>query len=640
MDRLCWRVVYDLEKHGRQCSSTELAERLNVSSKTILKLISDNRETFLSCGFDIISTSGKGLELSVLDHYAFDVFWQDVIMYAAATQGGIYAENSDIFEIALLLITRSDGITADELKKALYVSASTLYRRLRKAEEFFGWFHVSILKGNSQYRLEGKEYNRRMAAVFLLKDMPDISGIGDPSYMNTAVLYQIRNAFSKILQKYEVVLMDSTFHQFCIYAMVSGLHHRRGQYLETGEDCGFLRKTCFCRIAEELYQWMMKAFSEFCSFDEEEILCLGILLAVSFDEMNPEEFEKIDLPSGMNQEAQRIYGFVDEHLNRIYSFGIPDCMDSYRFSACLKQIALLFSSGLDLDIRTIGAFYSQSILISPLCLKVSSEICQCIEDNTGKQLPMEIFLDIANLIHSKLFQIEIYPEKKDILLVSGSGRTAAQQMEMILESVWKEEINSVNIKAAYEIQEADVERADLVLSDNEFLAELTIPYKDKPLHIIDFTNLIRREGSVLDQFLRTYDSLEKYLLRNEQIEVIEETEKMDLPSFLEQYSQKYETYNPLDERMINWLLSSMTLKESFTIFLSEPSEEEWMHIHVFPARSFPFRYVYVLNLHLQSDPMKLKVWEKLMTGLLIHADGKRMCSEKHSYLKELLERSM
>lgn len=169
----------------------ELANALNVSLRTIQNEI--KRINFES---PVITSSNEGYRLS-----------RDFDPSDAFEQRPLFERQTDEHVLLRLITNRSGQITVDDLSEYLFMSSSTVERKLRQARSRIETFDLAIIKRQGKIYLEGTEVNKRKLISALVADEVNTSFSNLESieaWIGDLDLGRIRIAVERALGEYEM----------------------------------------------------------------------------------------------------------------------------------------------------------------------------------------------------------------------------------------------------------------------------------------------------------------------------------------------------------------------------------------------------------------------------------------------------
>ena len=198
------KALYEMEGY---IALKDLAKQVNLSGRTIKKIILEYREQEEDYGFSIVQNSRKHYHLNIREKEKFQAF----IYQEAPVNAEVLARI--IFILEKLLLTTS-FIRIEELAEALFVSRATLDRLMPKLKEIVQQYDLSIeTKPKYGIRLVGEELNKRTCYAHEVSIHEQQEN--QQQKMVQEILY-------RIIKKYHLQLNDINFYnlvQHCLIAI-------------------------------------------------------------------------------------------------------------------------------------------------------------------------------------------------------------------------------------------------------------------------------------------------------------------------------------------------------------------------------------------------------------------------------------
>lgn len=230
MDNIEETLLEILSNSSKAVSSEVLGIELGVSSKTVLNYVARLNNDSEINGFFIESIRGKGILLHVTDRESFK-------KYKKVKRGEEQDENlhEQILEI---LINQEDYIKTEDIIHKLYISQSTLSRRLTEIRKIISYYDLTLeTKPYFGIRIKGSEFDFRrfLASNFIQKYHIGI----DPEnrYQKEVIkeggLFQaIKTIISEEFLKNAYPASDSIMNNLTHHLQIAILRMQEGIYLD------------------------------------------------------------------------------------------------------------------------------------------------------------------------------------------------------------------------------------------------------------------------------------------------------------------------------------------------------------------------------------------------------------------------
>ncbi|MCI8556408.1 MAG: transcription antiterminator [Lachnospiraceae bacterium] len=212
-------------------SLEELASKMNLSSKTLSKLLKELDEKLRSNGAQILSKRGVGYMLEVTEPNTF----QAMFLSAEQRQKPPTDASQRVQFIIEQFLKSSDYIKIEEICDAVFVSRKTLAADMKKAEEFFEEFHLSMeRKPHYGMRLRGEEFQMRQC-ITRYQQIKNEKTPGSRLAI-TPDERQIAELLLEMLEDEEYRISDVGLNSLVLHIAVSIKRVREGQYVSIPEE--------------------------------------------------------------------------------------------------------------------------------------------------------------------------------------------------------------------------------------------------------------------------------------------------------------------------------------------------------------------------------------------------------------------
>lgn len=442
-----------------------LAAKMNLSSKTIRKLIKDLDACLVSNGAHIISKRGEGFLLEVTDLSAFQALFLN-------SSKIIPSDSAERVNFVIEQFLKCNGyIKMEDLCDAVFVSRKTLAADMKKAEEFFEAFHLKIeRKPHYGMRLVGDEFQMRHCLAQYLEERSSktVGFVADYDKR------QIVECLLAALEDEEYHISDVGLHSLVLHIDVSIQRIRAGQYASVEKE------EYIHLISDKDYQLTRKCVESIgekldVNFPEEEIRYLSIHFA------GKKSHQNLIISSDI-QKA------VEEMLQEIYEVFQID----FR-----KDLELVISLGKHLVPLVIRMKYGMK-LTNPLLQEVkqrySLAYIMAVQASVVLERYYHSILDsdevsyIALLFELSLERHRKWIEKKRVLFVCASGAGTARLMAYKMQESFGDYIGEITICDQRNIKKQDFSEIDYVFT--------TVPIRDTvPVPICEVKGLLEGEGT-------------------------------------------------------------------------------------------------------------------------------------------------
>lgn len=424
-------------------SLDELAQKINLSTKTVRGLLRELDQQLAGHGACVENKRGKGYRLDVQDTDRFQALF-------LAPERTVPDDAQERVAYLVEHFLRSDGYTkVDTLCDKLYVSRKTLTADLKQAESYFSIFHLTLeRKPHYGMMLVGDEFQKRHClADYLEKKSQNTPTILQPQNPQE---YQIAQCLIELLENEDYHITDVGLNSLVVHILVALERIRSGQYISlnqeeydrwsAGKSYDLAR-----RCAEKV------AALTGVTFPEEEIRYLAIHFA-------SKEANKNFIIDSATQDT------VTEMLEEVYQVFQIDFRDDLELivalSSHLVPLIIRIKYGMRLKnpmLQEIRHQYSLAYTIARQASAVLERKYKCILDSN----------EVAYL--ALTFQLSLehrrtHAEKKNVLLVCASGAATARLMAYKMREMFDEYIGRITICDQRSIGKQDFSQIDYVFT--------------------------------------------------------------------------------------------------------------------------------------------------------------------------------
>ena len=292
------RIVELIYRSKDGLTTTELANALNISQRTVKSEIQKIKEELRFSGCEIHAKAGKGVWISYNDEGRR---FLDNLMLNGESPCSFLPEVRKYY-IALQLLDSDDFISMETISDSMYVSKGTVVNDINKLEEFFEKQGLSLeRKVKYGVRILGREKQIRIAKANVIRSIVTSQGKAAALKLQPFFDDMDLDSLNEILQeseeKFSFVLTDASYFEMLIHLAIIVKRLLRGKS---------------CSIEEEklqdclLYTSNSSAINEF-------LLCAGYNYIVAIDETADQKYKMVLKPRSVDT-------IVDSAKNRL-SYG-------------------------------------------------------------------------------------------------------------------------------------------------------------------------------------------------------------------------------------------------------------------------------------------------------------------------------
>lgn len=454
-------------------TAEKLAEKMNVSPRTLRNLLRELEENIRKNGARILSKRGEGVLLEVTDLEAFGRLF-------TAKTARIPADSPERVNYIIEQFLKNSGyIKMEEISDAVFVSRKTLAADVKKAEEFFEEFHLKIeRKPHYGMRLTGDELSMRLCMARYLERKNGKRR----NFQADEEKQIIADCVLEALDKEDYRISDVGLDSLILHIGVSIRRIRENQYISLKEEQ--YRQL----IGEEEYRLVRKCAAGIekrlnILFPEEEIRYISIHLA-------GKESNRNLIISG---EVQAVTDEILAEINDVFHIDFrADLELVMSLGVHLAPLLIRMKYGMRLRnplLSEVKRRYSLAYTMALQGCAVLERRYQCILDaNEISYIALVFALALERQKHSI--------EKKRVLFVCASGAATARLMAYNMQESFGDYIGEIIVCDQFGLGGQDFSQIDYLFT--------TVPIREEvPVPIYEVKRLMAREDvSHIRQILR------------------------------------------------------------------------------------------------------------------------------------------
>lgn len=510
-------------------SSEEIGNHLELSSKTVQKEILILNSYIEGKGAIVESEPGKGYQFVINDKKKFKNFLKhDWFRYAYFHQENP-SKDFRIENILKLLLFSNSYIKQQELADMFYVSLSLINKDIKKVRKLLKDYNIELIsKPYYGMKIKGNEKDIRLAIRNEIGEDPSIFGGDNKEYL----FKQIQAIINDIDFPDSFYMPYANFKNLVIHIYISILRINEGKYINLPED---LSKRAISRDEFDIANKVVDELSRklYIEFPKDEILYLTMHLISKNAVTNYEKVsqEISELAQLMIDEIYKVtkYDFRSNiDLFFALSLHIGPLIERLRYGLTMKNPILE-----DIKKNQI-AFMLATIATNPISKIYKKKVS---DDEIGY-----IALHIASAMERNFL------EKRDILVVCGSGNASAQIMKTQIERKYKEEINNVTLTDVSKLGLYNLDKFDFIVSSIEIKEKTRTPivyvdviFKQKDFDLIE--DAINIDGMaeinnifINSVFIRDIDIKD----RNQALDILSEIASKKINLSIDEIKDQYE----------------------------------------------------------------------------------------------------
>ena len=471
-----WRILYYLLKKNALVTASELAQFVDVSTRTIKSDMKEVKELAMASGCEIVAEKANGYYAKVVNPDLYQPMKSILVMNFSENEFTVGMDNR-ANDVTRHLLMQNEWITEETLADSLFISLSTLKLEMKAVKDILNGFNLKLLiRPNYGMIVEGLEINKRFCMLELLikHHHNAISLVNYPDFEAMFVideypLAQIRKVYLRILRKSGLHVIDSNSHRLLRYLALMYKRNLLGYYVEIDEkikaQCKLLKEYEF---SKNVIETLNTEFNLPLQSDDE--ICGLTVLVLFWNDINDHKQIKQLYGNKIYKLATSYTSAVFDFIEQKWKLSLPrtnfNCslLDAlfvpYAFRTLFKQIGYRKYLG-----RMIT---SNDIAVSPLCLSFAS----CAMENLVIQYDVQtnnyLIFELATRLHYILQQIEFPYQKRNLLICMRNGVDSGYVTRQVLyDTFGKDRFGDIKFLEFYEIRGIDQSKYDYCLLNSD-----------------------------------------------------------------------------------------------------------------------------------------------------------------------------
>lgn len=447
-------------------TSGEISSILDCSSRTIRDEIKSLNVILSEHGASVVTTAGKGCIFEVYDKDRFEAFIKTDWHKYAFEKESFNNPQFRLEYILRLLLFNNDYVKVDDICEELLISRSQFNKDIKIVKMHLSKYNLEVeSKPYAGIIVEGSELNKRLAIANCLYEnmFKDESYLDIKNSENEKILNDIKEVVINTFLNYEYETSETAFKNLIIHLYIAIRRIQSGDEMnvEKGELIRLKSKNEYI-IACEITTRLSEMFE--INFPEEEIAYISIHLLgkkISKDanaRSIPSEVENITIEMlniVKNEVGIDLTGDLDLRIS--LGLHITPLIDRIQYGLVLNNPVL---EDIKKDVFAFdAAAKSVGVLNKKYGVKVS-------EDEIG-YIALHLSVAISRINEEK--------NKKDILIICGSGVGTANMMKYRFLREFEQHVNSLETCDYISANEADLDQYDLIITSVPLSKETKTP---------------------------------------------------------------------------------------------------------------------------------------------------------------------
>ncbi|GGA92101.1 BglG family transcription antiterminator [Ornithinibacillus halotolerans] len=455
-------------------TSDDLANRIQVTSRTIRNDIKELNEILLISGGVIKSTRGIGYELEIKDQKKFKLFLQEMTNDSHATNQTPNTPEERVHHIVRKLLLENGYIKLDDLADDLYISKSTLQHDLIEVRRILNTFKLELeSKPYHGVKVIGNEMNLRFCLseyLFNRKELMMYKEYQMDFILPEEDMKRIQSILIEEIKHTDIEMSDVALHNLSIHFAIACKRIHDGNYvlLAPDEFEGICHTTEY-EVAKQIVSKIESAFHV--SFPETEIAYIAIHLLgtkkIASRNLNRQEFESF-VERDLRDTIQEIIQKIDDrfHLqlkndNELYislSLHLKPAINRLQFGMNMRNPML----------EEIKAKY-------PLAFEAGILAGKVLEERLAVHIDEDEIGYIALHISVAMERQKMNQDVKRCMIVCATGTGSAMLLKYKLQAKYFHQLIVVDTIEYYRLNETPLKNIDFIITTIPIEEEVPVP---------------------------------------------------------------------------------------------------------------------------------------------------------------------
>lgn len=433
---------------------------MNVSEKTVIRNLKVLRQSFLGHGVEIISTPSKGCKIQIMDYKEFERFIQTDEYRQAFGDDHLNIPENRYMEIIQSFLYQY-YVKADDLCEKLCISSSTFRSDIKKVKQILKEYDLTLVsKPYYGMKIEGEESNiRNLIFDYIFKGSPE--NIRSEDYhikivLEKAILENIQNS------GYEIT--NYSFENLVTYIYITLIRLRRGNTIDTKKvhrlqaddsEKNHIASKITDTIGRELGMELSSV---------EEMRIARRMMGEQIFKCKPATTK---IPANVDHLVEKMLGTIKLHYQIDF----------------LNDLELRISLGLHIN-RMLERLKGDVLIKNPILEDIKKETFAYEMALYSSQIINELYCIVVNeheagyialYLSAALIRINQEKDKKNILIICGTGKSTAVFLKKKFEAEFSNYIAGLETCDVLELKKKNLSRFDLLVSTVPIVIESSTP---------------------------------------------------------------------------------------------------------------------------------------------------------------------
>lgn len=496
-------VIYSLLDSDKDnpVTSNDLADELRISNKTVRNIISNIDEYCKTLGFDIMSKSGNGFYAKINDYQKVNDYKQLLDIYFSRNYVTDEKNTLLFSSFCLYIVNRSSPISIERLCDFFYLSKSTIYSYLGKAEKELLRSRIKMITDYHEgVSVQADESLKRFYTAFSIGCnvlQYDFENLYGEDFMQVLSSSRSKEIINGLLEKHNLSFDDEKYLVLLTYLSYSNYRYQRYHKLDDNVHLDTLKPLPEWSFAKELAQTLGLLVHE----DENEIANITIftlLFNTSLIHITEQRYGTI-LYKGIKDLFQDSYNYIQ-------SFA-PELCEISIFKRCLWRLS--YHMFLIYHFKFNSKRFSNFFLFQPNNNVVANQLSRMYIAHLNKYFGEIIYHRYAELVcrffHCLLYAAETNSKGMSLLLILKDRILFNLYQTDWLNTHLIPAPQSIDQLSLYEANHINLNKYDMIISDYPGLKVV------QGKKVFPISNNLSENISIIDEYYRIAEGKSKTL---------------------------------------------------------------------------------------------------------------------------------
>lgn len=470
-----------ISNREKMTTSSEVADKLNLSDRTIRNYIKRLQDTLVENGAEIIAKQGKGYALQVNNEVNFEAFLQKNNTYLIK-KNDLHLDDSKDRQYYILnkLLFEDAYVLFDDLCDELFVSRSTLSNDFSEIRNSLRAYNLSVIsKVKKGVYVEGDERDKRHFIMdYFFGNSFSISinkYVGNTLFLNDISFEEITIIVLDECRGAGLRLSDYIIQNLVLHIALAVRRIRDGFKLSMGETDKSIEGRKEFLVAKKILKRI--TCSNNIQFPEEEAYYIALHLSVKSICNSEERFAEFDKKKNIYDELV----YVLECIENDTGYCVKN--DQQLINGLLEHFyPLLMRLKHDVKLENpllneIRDKYGDVLKLTKQYLSTMSILSEYkVSDSEWAYISLHFMASIERFKDNK---------KLNVLVICATGYGSGQMLKMRLKKEFGQNINIIDVIGYYEITDEILKGIDLIISSIDLY---TVVFNIPVIHVSVFLN--------------------------------------------------------------------------------------------------------------------------------------------------------